>query len=59
MALIDAAKRVAEGEHRTLSNYILTLIAQDIETRESGNIKEQPGQYLAKPASAKPKRAAS
>lgn len=31
--MIEAAKTVADGEHRTLSNYILTLIAADLERR--------------------------
>jgi hypothetical protein len=33
--LVEKAKIAAESEHRTISNYILTLIAQDIERREA------------------------
>jgi hypothetical protein len=36
--LIEAAKAVAESEHRTLSNYILTLIVADIERRRKAQI---------------------
>lgn len=42
--LVDAAKEAAAKEHRTLSNYILTLVAEDIARRElaSGTHLEEP-----------------
>lgn len=33
--LVDKAKDVADGENRTLSNYILNLIDEDIRRREA------------------------
>lgn len=42
--LVDAAKEAAAKEHRTLSNYILTLVAEDIARRElaAGTHLEEP-----------------
>lgn len=56
--ILEAAKAIAKGEHRSLSNYILTLIAEDIARRESGRgatIQEPPAKYKAAP----PKKAQS
>lgn len=45
--LVAKAKLVAQREHRTLSNYLLMLVAQDIEAREEGggSVQESPVPY--------------
>lgn len=35
--LVDKAKTAASREHRTLSNYLLTLVAEDIARREAAD----------------------
>lgn len=54
-SLIEAAKAVAESEHRTLSNYILTLVAEDIARRQTAaptiqepTVTYQPKRVLSK-----------
>lgn len=61
--LIEAAKLVAESEHRTLSNYILTLVAEDIARRQTTGIalREESEPYIpprpSKRASSKAQKA--
>jgi hypothetical protein len=48
--LVEKAKIAADSEHRTLSNYILSLIADDIDRREksravASTVAEPPAQY--------------
>lgn len=38
--LLEKAKIAAESEHRTISNYILSLIAEDIARRGTGKLAE-------------------
>ncbi len=45
--LVESAKEVAAAERRTLSNYILDLIARDLEKRQSTIIGETRSTYGA------------